>query len=261
MPIASQSLPQASSAFLAAADSRPAPSVIRLSHCGVQSLFATRRKGLEERSPTTLAWTDSFSTASRMTSSVCSSCCSALGQSRVRRPATSSSRTLTPIAWCAVRPLRRFRCKRSTTRLRRSRNVRSSRARSRQSASESEPSVPHAARSWFSTSSLRALLECSSRQKRPSPASFSRRWTTSSAAVFSDTKRTVFSFPSRWAIRLEMVWLLPVPGGPMMTKSLPRSAVATAAVCDESAGSGISRSEGSNSRSSDDAWTKSIPVA
>ena len=45
-------------------------------------------------------------------------------------------------------------------------------------------------------------------------------------------------------MRLLMVWLLPVPGGPMMTKSFPASAVAIAAICDESAGKGARRSEG-----------------
>jgi len=40
------------------------------------------------------------------------------------------------------------------------------------------------------------------------------------------------------AIRLEMVWLLPVPGGPINTKSLPRAAAITADNWDESAGSG-----------------------
>ena len=45
-------------------------------------------------------------------------------------------------------------------------------------------------------------------------------------------------------MRFEIVWLFPVPGGPMITKSLPLSAAAMAAICDESAGSAVSRSEG-----------------
>ena len=56
--------------------------------------------------------------------------------------------------------------------------------------------------------------------------------------------------PKRCATRLAMVWLLPVPGGPITTKSLPPSAVATTAICDASAGRGSSRSAGASSSSS-----------
>ena len=41
-----------------------------------------------------------------------------------------------------------------------------------------------------------------------------------------------------------MVWLLPVPGGPISTKSLPRAAAMMADSCEESAGSGLKTSCG-----------------
>ena len=69
---------------------------------------------------------------------------------------------------------------------------------------------------------LLALWLCSSRQKSPSPHRSSRRFTTSSAAVFSLTNSTVFPAASASAIMFAMVWLLPVPGGPSITRCAPR---------------------------------------
>ena len=46
-----------------------------------------------------------------------------------------------------------------------------------------------------------------------------------------------------------MVWLLPVPGGPMSTKSLPLTAAITADSCDESAGNGQKVCSGEKSAS------------
>ena len=74
--------------------------------------------------------------------------------------------------------------------------------------------------------------------------SFSRRWTTDSAASFSDTKRTVLPFPRLCAMRLVMVWLLPVPGGPSRTRSRPASMAQIAFSCDESDSNGARMSCG-----------------
>jgi hypothetical protein len=72
---------------------------------------------------------------------------------------------------------------------------------------------------------------------------------TSSAAVFWDTNRTVLLEARHWAIMLAIVWLLPVPGGPKRTKSLPFAAAITAASWEESADKGAKISRGWWSRS------------
>ncbi len=52
-----------------------------------------------------------------------------------------------------------------------------------------------------------------------------------------------------WAIMLPIVWLLPVPGGPNNTKSLPPAAARTAESWEESAESGANTVSGGCSRS------------
>jgi hypothetical protein len=62
-----------------------------------------------------------------------------------------------------------------------------------------------------------------SRIRLPSPAAERRRWTTSSAARFSATKRTLLPSAMRAEIALAIVCDLPVPGGPSMTAlALPK---------------------------------------
>src|ERR1035437_9636382 len=69
----------------------------------------------------------------------------------------------------------------------------------------------------FSSSITVFLLDrllCSSRQAAPTRAASSRRFTTSRAAIFSETKRTFLPSATAAPIRLTMVWDFPVPGGP-----------------------------------------------
>ena len=56
-----------------------------------------------------------------------------------------------------------------------------------------------------------------------------------------------------------MVWLLPVPGGPISTKSLPLTAAITADNCDESAGNGQKIFSGEKSWSSRLGFGKAAP--
>ena len=71
----------------------------------------------------------------------------------------------------------------------------------------------------------------------PRPTPFSRDSTASMAARFSATNSTLRPRATRVAIRLAMVWLLPVPGGPWMTRLRPASTAAMAPRCEESASS------------------------
>ena len=82
---------------------------------------------------------------------------------------------------------------------------------------------------------LFALLLCNSRQIGPSPSRSSRLWTTSSAAIFSATKRTFLPAFTAVAIRFVIVWDFPVPGGPWITRCLPSRTSSIAIVCELSA--------------------------
>ena len=70
------------------------------------------------------------------------------------------------------------------------------------------------------------------------PILFRRFCTTSNAAIFSATKRTLLPAISRFAIIEVIVWDLPVPGGPCRTKLFPSHADSIAKSCDASAGIG-----------------------
>ena len=65
-----------------------------------------------------------------------------------------------------------------------------------------------------------------------------RTLTTSSAACFSATNSTFLPAIRLAAIRLVMVWLFPVPGGPCSTKLRPLVAATTACSCEPSAAIG-----------------------
>jgi hypothetical protein len=69
---------------------------------------------------------------------------------------------------------------------------------------------------------LLAVRECSSRQMSRRPDRTSRSCTTDSAAIFSATNSTDFPSCAAAAIRLVIVWLFPVPGGPCTTRLAPR---------------------------------------
>src|SRR5262249_25145762 len=71
------------------------------------------------------------------------------------------------------------------------------------------------------TSRLFALWLWSSRANSSRWTSDSLLETTSRAAIFSLTKRTVFPRAMHSAMILAMVWLLPVPGGPLQHRSHP----------------------------------------
>ena len=73
------------------------------------------------------------------------------------------------------------------------------------------------ARSSSSTARFDCFSLCSSRQAAPSPTVPSRRFTTSSAASFSDTNSTLRPSSTAWAMMFMMVCDLPVPGGPWIT--------------------------------------------
>ncbi|EME69533.1 hypothetical protein H261_12804 [Paramagnetospirillum caucaseum] len=90
-------------------------------------------------------------------------------------------------------------------------------------------------RSSSSTARLLALLLCNSRQTAPSPMASRRRFTTSSAAIFSATNSTLRPPATAPAIRLAMVWDLPVPGGPWITRLRPRRTSSMARVWELSA--------------------------
>ena len=72
-----------------------------------------------------------------------------------------------------------------------------------------------------STNFLAVLWLCSSRTASPNPTLSNRRFTTSNAAIFSDTNNTVRAWPTASAIILVMVWDFPVPGGPWTTRFIP----------------------------------------
>ena len=63
----------------------------------------------------------------------------------------------------------------------------------------------------------------------------SRDSTASIAARFSATNSTLRPRATSAAMRLAMVWLLPVPGGPWMTRLRPATTEAMALRCEESA--------------------------
>jgi len=69
---------------------------------------------------------------------------------------------------------------------------------------------------------LFALWLCKAKQNSARPSSDKRLYTTCRAAIFSETNNTFLSAASASAIILVIVWLLPVPGGPCITKLTPR---------------------------------------
>ena len=71
------------------------------------------------------------------------------------------------------------------------------------------------------TTFLAVFWLCNSKQASPNPTLSKRRFTTSSAAIFSDTNKTERPFPTASAIMLVMVWDFPVPGGPWTTRFMP----------------------------------------
>ncbi len=71
----------------------------------------------------------------------------------------------------------------------------------------------------------------------PRSTLLSRESTASMAARFSATNSTFRPRATRAAIRLAMVWLLPVPGGPWITRLCPDSTAPIALRCEESASS------------------------
>ena len=85
------------------------------------------------------------------------------------------------------------------------------------------------------TTFLFALLLCNSRQMDPSPSRSRRLWTTSRAAIFSATKSTFLPALTAVAVRLVIVCDFPVPGGPWMTRCLPRRTSSMATACELSA--------------------------
>ncbi len=91
---------------------------------------------------------------------------------------------------------------------------------------------------------------CRARTKSPSPTSDSRLRTTSSAAAFSLTNRTLRPACISAAIMFVMVWLLPVPGGPLITNERSSMAAAMHCRCEASA----SRTSGVRSGT----WSSSI---
>ncbi len=133
---------------------------------------------------------------------------------------TSRNMANLPCIWNTVYPRGSWTwCSARTTRL-------SCRRRSA-SAAELKSSLRMARRSstdcwscWYTLVFLPRSL-CRSKQKIPSCFSSSRRFTTSRAAVFSLTNRTDFPSTKNVAIMLAIVWLLPVPGGPWITRLQP----------------------------------------
>ncbi|KJE48537.1 hypothetical protein SE19_03570 [Acidiplasma aeolicum] len=67
-----------------------------------------------------------------------------------------------------------------------------------------------------------------SRRKSPNPFSSRRLLTTSIAAFFSLTKSTLFPLLIESIIIFAIVWLFPVPGGPLSIKLAPCLAAYTA---------------------------------
>ena len=77
----------------------------------------------------------------------------------------------------------------------------------------------------------------------------SRFLTTCNAACFSATNKTRLPLSTAFAIIFEIVWLLPVPGGPCRTNVVPLADSATAAYCVLSQARGVRTSAGSASSS------------
>ena len=149
-----------------------------------------------------------------------------------------------PVASKTVKPLGYSRCSESTSPLSDWRSWPSRSASRAQSSAVRWALMASDLPSCWRTSAFFAFEECSSRQNGPSPMLERRRCTTSSAAIFSETNSTVLPLARLCAIRLVMVWLLPVPGGPSSTRSRPASTAQIALSCDESASSGARMSCG-----------------
>jgi hypothetical protein len=97
---------------------------------------------------------------------------------------------------------------------------------------------------WSRVAPRPAAIRCRSRApswmsstRSPRPAADSRESTASIAARFSATNSTFLPLATIAAIRLAIVWDLPVPGGPWMTRLRPASTASIAARCEESASS------------------------
>ena len=89
---------------------------------------------------------------------------------------------------------------------------------------------------------------CRSSTRSPRPTRSSRPTTASMAARFSATKSTRLPSAARVAIRLAMVWDLPVPGGPWTTRCEPER-TASMASCWLLSASSTSTSRSGSSRS------------
>ncbi len=87
----------------------------------------------------------------------------------------------------------------------------------------------------FKTSFLFDLRLCNSKQKSPRPTLSKRLFTTSNAAIFSLTNKTVFPDAINSAIKFTIVCDFPVPGGPSTTKLFPFFTSSITAICEESA--------------------------
>ena len=105
------------------------------------------------------------------------------------------------------------------------------------------------------TSSFRALLLCSSKQKSERPIEFRLLQTTFKAACFSETKRTVFPAAMVVAIMFVIVWDFPVPGGPSITVCFPSRTLRIAVCWLESA----SVTRGILCANSCSSWTSTSP--
>ncbi len=178
------------------------------------------------------------STRLRSASSASWSWALGLGQ-LMARPGEALSCSRRPIARYTVNPLGWRWWRRSTIPFSWSRAICSRLASRAHFDSENRAVASQAAPNCCSTSIFFALLEWSSKQNSPNPTSRKRRYTTSKAAIFSEMNSTLRPSARLWAIMFEIVWDLPVPGGPMRTKSLPLEQARIDDSCDESAASGV----------------------
>ena len=88
---------------------------------------------------------------------------------------------------------------------------------------------------------------CASSMRSPRPSADSRPMTASIAARFSATNSALLPCAVRVATRFAIVWLLPVPGGPIRTRCWPPMTASIAACCAESASRTRNSSRGSAS--------------
>ena len=165
----------------------------------------------------------------------------AAGRRSDRAGGAASGRRARPAARSS--PARRRSARRAAARRRRGRSDVSEGAGLGRRSSEAPSAVATAARV--------VLCECSSSTYSSSPTCASRLCTTSSAAAFSDTNRTVFPCVISSAIMFAIVWLLPVPGGPSITNERPSRAAATHWRWEASASRIVTACSGGNASSND----------